>query len=42
MAGKKNPLVGGEISGDDRKFVLEVDDSSGTQFWKVEGADGTK
>ena len=41
-AGKKNPLVGGDISGEDRKFVFEVDDSSGTQFWKVEGEDGTK
>ena len=41
-AGKKNPLAGGDISGEDRKFVFEVDDSSGTQFWKVEGEDGTK
>lgn len=39
---EKNPLAGGDISGEDRKFVFEVDDSSGTQFWKVEGEDGTK
>ena len=41
-AGKKNPLAGGDISGEDHEFVFEVNDSSGTQFWKVEGADGTK
>jgi hypothetical protein len=39
---EKNPLAGGDISGEDHEFVFEVNDSSGTQFWKVEGANGTK
>ena len=39
---EKNPLVGDDISVEDRKFVFEVDDTDGNKFWKVEGANGTK
>ena len=40
--GSPKELSSSDISGEDHEFVFEVNDSSGTQFWKVEGADGTK
>jgi len=40
--GSPKELSSSDISGEDLKFVFEVEDSDGNKFWKVEGANGTK